>query len=72
MSNMERNGSGCVDPTLDILIKQECECKKKSKEDYNYRKMMNNIRGLLKDNGYMLEGPISLINEKTGRNQESF
>ena len=39
MSNIERNGSGCVDPTVDCIIKKECACKKKANEDYKYVKM---------------------------------
>lgn len=72
MSNIERNGSGCVDPTLDSIIKNECECKKKAKEDYKYRKMMNDIKDIIKSNGYLLDGPISLINEKSGRKRRIY
>ena len=72
MSNIERNGSGCVDPTVDCIIKKECECKKKANEDYKYKKMMNNIKELLKVNGYILEGPISLIKEDSGRKRRIY
>ena len=75
MSNrdhVEHNGSGYIDSTVDALIKKECECKKKAKEDYNYRKMMNTIKDLIKDNGYILEGPISLINEESGRKRRIY
>ena len=69
---MERNGSGCVDPTIDSIIKKECACKKKAKEDYKYAKMMHNIKDLLKQNGYILEGPISLIKEDSGRKRRIY
>ena len=67
MSNIEMNGSGCVDPTVDCIIKKECACKKKAKDEYKYFKMKEEIKNLLDRNGYILEGPISLINDKTGR-----
>lgn len=70
--HIEHNGSGCIDTTADFVIKKECECKKKAIEDYKYRKMMNNIKDLLKDNGYILEGPISLINKESGRKRRIY
>ena len=69
---MERNGSGCVDPTVDCIIRKECACEKKAKEDYKYAKMMHNIKDLLKQNGYILEGPISLIKEDSGRKRRIY
>ena len=72
MSNMERNGSGCVDPTVDCMIRKECECQKKAREDYKYAKMMHNIKDLIRKNGYILEGPISLIKEDSGRKRRIY
>ena len=72
MSNIERNGSGCVDPTVDCIIRKECTCRKKIKEDYKYFKMKEEIKKLLDRNGYILEGPISLINDKTGRKRRIY
>lgn len=72
MSNMERNGSGCVDPTVDCIIKSECDRKKRAKDEYKYFRMKEEIKKLLCKNGYMLEGPISLINEKTGRKRRIY
>ena len=72
MSNIERNGSGCVDPTVDCIIKKECAYKKKAKEDYKYFKMKEEIKNLLGKNGYMVEGPISLIKEDSGRKRRIY
>ena len=70
--HIEHNGSGCIDTTADFVIKKECEQKKKSKEDYEYTKMTHNIKDLLKQNGYILEGPISLIKEDSGRKRRIY
>ena len=70
--HIEHNGSGCIDTTADFVIKKECEQKKKSKEDYKYAKMMHNIKDLLKQNGYILEGPTSLIKEDSGRKRRIY
>ena len=72
MSNRERNGSGCVDPTVDCIIRKECECQKKAREDYKYATMMHDIKDLIKQNGYILEGPISLIKEDSGRKRRIY
>ena len=71
-THVEHNGSGYVDPTIDDIIKKECDARKRAREDYKYRKMMMNIKELLRTNGYVLDGPISLINEKNGRKRRIY
>ena len=70
--HVERNGSGYVDTTVDYVVRKEYNRKARAKEDYEYRHMMNDIKDILESNGYILEGPISLINEKTGRKRRIY
>jgi hypothetical protein len=72
MSHVEHNGSGFVDPTVDKVIKKEYDHKKRIKEDCKYNKMSKEIKEILKDNGYILEGPISLINSDSGRKRRIY
>lgn len=69
---IEHNGSGFVDPTVDGVIKKEYNHKQRLKEDYKYSNMRKDIKAILADNGYVLEGPISLINTESGRKRRIY
>jgi hypothetical protein len=69
---IEHNGSGVIDPTIDTVIKKEYNRKEHLKEECNYIEMKANIKRILEKNGYMLEGPISLIHIKTGEKRRIY
>lgn len=69
---VERNGSGYVDPTVDHIIKNEWNAKEIAREDYKFRHMSKDIKKLLEDNGYILDGPICLINTESGRRKKIY
>lgn len=67
-----KNGSGCTDLTVDSMIKKEIERKKKAKEDYKYYQMRNKVKDMIEKSGYVLDGPICLINTKTGNKRRIY
>ena len=69
---VEHNGSGYIDETVDMVIKNEYNHEKRLKEDLKYKEMSKDIRGILEENGYVLEGPISLINKSNGRKRRIY
>lgn len=72
MRHIEKNGSGYADETVTEVIEHEFNIKKRDKEDYEYRQMRKKIKHILEDSGYILDGPISLINEKSGRKKRIY
>lgn len=69
---MERNGSGYIDPTVDAVLKIEHNKEVKDRENQRYHIMSKTIKRILENNGYELEGPISLINKDTGRKRRIY
>lgn len=67
-----KNASGCPDPTVDKIVKKEKILEKKEKEENDYRIMTKNIKKELDKHGYILEGPINLINSKNGRKRRIY
>jgi hypothetical protein len=70
--HVAHNGSGYADPTVDAVIRNEYKNELKTKEDNKYRNMSNTIKRILENNGYELEGPISLINMANGRKRRIY
>lgn len=68
----ERNGSGCLDCTVDEVIKREYNHQERIKEDYKYQEMTKIIKAILASNNYVLEGPISLISLTSGRKRRIY
>ena len=74
MSNgyITHNGSGYVDPTVDAVIKHESALKAKQREDARYHNMAKVIKTALESNGYVLDGPINLVNTNTGHKRRIY
>lgn len=70
--HIEHNGSGYIDPAVDYVIKKEYNEKARKKEDYKYKQMVKQIKKILESNDYILDGPISLINVKSGRKKRIY
>ena len=70
--HVEHNSSGCIDYTVDAVIKKEWNKADRDQEDYKYRKMAKVIKAALETNGYVLEGPISLISTESGRKRRIY
>lgn len=71
-NHIAHNGSGYADPTLDAVLKHEKADEERYTEDQKYHSMANHIRKVLENNGYKLEGPISLINIESGRKRRIY
>lgn len=71
-SHIEHNASGCIDETVDAVIKKEWNAKEYSKENYKYNEMKEKIKDMLDKNHYVLDGPISLINTDSGRKRRIY
>ena len=69
---VERNKEGYIDPTLDGVLKREKIREKLEKEKANFKIMKRDIKKLLKMNGYIIEGPISLINIHSGKRRRMY
>lgn len=66
------NASGYVDPTMDVVLKNDHKRRMKAKENTIYYNMRDTIKRILENNGYELEGPISLINMANGRKRRIY
>lgn len=71
-NHTEHNASGYIDETVDAVIKKEYNAKEVAKENYKYKDMSKHIKDLLDANGYILDGPISLINIDSGRKRRIY
>ena len=60
------NASGCKDPTVGIVFKHKKEQYNLIKEDRKFKEMNREISHILSKYGYILDGPIKVINEETG------
>ena len=72
----QKNSSGCWDPTADSLLEKEYneqELRRKTIfEQQQYNKMVCKILKILRDSDYVLDGPINLINKKTGKKRRIY
>jgi len=66
------NGSGYADPTVDAVIEREHNADVERRENNKYKHMAGTIKRILENNGYELEGPISLINMANGRKRRIY
>lgn len=71
-NHIEHNGSGYADPTADAVLKREHAEEVKARDDRRYRDMVRLIKKILDDNNYVLQGPISLINQNNGRKRRIY
>lgn len=69
---IEHNGSGYRDDTVDDVIKHEQEENKAKKEEIKYIKLKRDIKKMLVEAGYILDGPISLINIDSGKKRRIY
>ena len=69
---IEHNGSGYRDDTVDDVIKHEREENKAKKEEIKYIKLKRDIKKILVEAGYILDGPISLINIDNGKKRRIY
>lgn len=60
------NGSGCKDPTLGGVFKHNKEKYESMKEDRKFKEMNREISHILSKYGYILDGPMKVINKETG------
>lgn len=70
--HVEHNSSGYVDTTVDAVLKKEWNCEARTKEDIKYKAMIKNIKTILENSGYLLDGPISLISKESGRKRRIY
>lgn len=70
VNNIEKcwcvNGSGCKDPTVGRVFKHKKEQYNLIKEDRMFKQMNREISHILSKYGYILDGPMKVINEETG------
>lgn len=69
---VEHNGSGYRDDTINDVIKHEREENKAKKEEIKYIKLKRDIKKMLVEAGYILDGPISLINIDSGKKRRIY
>lgn len=70
--HVERNASGYKDLTFSKVLEHEISKINSNKEDIEYNKMKKEIKDILDAHGYILEGPISLIREGSGRKRRIY
>ena len=63
------NGSGCQDPTLGRVFEHNKEKHKLIKEDRKFKEMNKEISHILSKYGYILDGPMKVINEENGKHR---
>ena len=60
------NASGCKDPTVGGMFQHNKEKYKSITEEKNFKQMNKEISNILSKYGYILNGPMKVINEETG------
>ena len=60
------NASGCKDPTLGGVFQHNKEQYESIKEDRKFKEMNREISHVLSKYGYILDGPMKVINEESG------
>ena len=60
------NASGCKDPTVGEVFEHNKEKYESIKEDRKFKEMNREISHILSKYGYILNGPMKVINEETG------
>ena len=63
------NGSGCQDPTLGRVFERNKEKYELAKEDRKFKEMNKEITHILSKYGYVLNGPMKVINEENGKHR---
>lgn len=61
------NASGCKDPTLGGVFQNNKKKADLIKEDRMFKQMNKEISDILSKYGYILNGPMKVINEETGK-----
>ena len=61
------NASGCKDPTLGGVFQHNKKKAELIKEEKNFKEMNKEISDILSKYGYILNGPMRVINEETGK-----
>ena len=61
------NASGCKDPTLGGVFQHNKKKAELIKEEKNFKQMNKEISDILSKYGYILNGPMRVINEETGK-----
>ena len=61
------NASGCKDPTLGVVFQHKKEQYDLIKENRMFKQMNKEISDILSKYGYILNGPMRVINEETGK-----
>ena len=73
ISNNEKcwcvNGSGCKDPTVGGVFEHKKEQYEKIKEEKMFKQMNKEISDILSKYGYILNGPIRVINKENGNHR---
>lgn len=74
ISNSEKcwcvNGSGCQDPTLGRVFEHKREQYDSDKEFRKFKEMNKEITQILSTYGYILNGPMKVINEENGKERK--
>ena len=63
------NGSGSKDPTLGRVFERNKEKYELAKEDRKFKEMNKEISHILSKYGYVLNGPMKVINEENGKHR---
>ena len=63
------NGSGCQDPTLGRVFERNKEKYELATEDRKFKEMNKEISHILSKYGYVLNGPMKVINEENGKHR---
>ena len=63
------NASGCQDPTLGRVFEHNKEKHELMKEDRKFKEMNKEISHILSKYGYILNGPMKVINEENGKHR---
>ena len=63
------NASGCKDPTVGEVFEHNKEKYESIKEDRKFKEMNREISHILSKYGYVLNGPMKVINEENGKHR---